>query len=287
MDPRERAELDAQYNNRARVPDFQRHLDACARDSEVFRARAAGALLDLAYGAGGRQAVDLFPPPGSGGAAPLLVFIHGGYWQGLSRKDFSYVAAPFVARGAAVAVVGYDLAPEVEVGTIVEQIRAALIFLQREARGLGLDTGRIVVSGHSAGGHLAAMALATDWVARGGPADLLAGVVAISGLFDLEPIRRCYLNDVLGLDEAEARRLSPIRLDLPADVPVVVAVGGAESEEFLRQSQVYVEHLKSHLKKVEHRVENGLDHFTIVRRFGEPGHPLVGRTLGMLGLAEA
>lgn len=283
MTDAERAKLDAQYNNRLRVPAFQDHLDSFARDSAAYRAHGP-ALLDCAYGSSERQAIDLFRPTG-GRPAPLMVFIHGGYWQALDRKVFSYVARPFVDRGAAVAVPGYDLAPAVSVGEIVEQIRRALLFLHREAGNLGVDGARIVVTGHSAGGHLAAMALATDWRAFATPADLIRGMVALSGLFDLEPIRRCYLNEVLGLDQADAQRLSPINLARPTTpVPVLIAVGGGESEAFLEQSGAYANYLRRSTSSIEHRVEPGLDHFEIVRQFGTAGQPMVERTLAMLGL---
>ncbi|MDX1540631.1 MAG: alpha/beta hydrolase [Geminicoccaceae bacterium] len=281
MDDPEREWLDRQYDNRARVPNFRDHLEAWATGSAAWRARG-GAALDLAYGASERQAIDLFRPVAE--RPPLIAFIHGGYWQALDRKDFSFVARPFVERGVATAVIGYDLAPAVALGEIVEQIQRALVFLHREGPALGLGSGRIVVAGHSAGGHLAAMALCTDWSAFDAPADLIGGVVAISGLFDLEPIRRCYLNEILNLDQAEARRLSPIaHQPRCSPVPVLIAVGGGESEEFLAQSAIYADHLRKQMNTIEHRVAGDLDHFQIVGRFGRAGHPLVERTLAMVG----
>jgi arylformamidase len=281
MEGRSRAWLDEQYDNRKRVPDFQTHLDAWARDSGDLRRRGP-AMLDVAYGETKRQAIDLFRPDGST-PAPLMAFIHGGYWQALDRKDFSFVARPFLASGVACAIIGYDLAPSVSVGEIVEQVRAALVFLHRERVSLGVEASRILVAGHSAGGHLAAMALATDWTERGAPRDLIRGVVALSGLFDLEPIRQCYLNEVLGLEPAEARAQSPNHIPVESEVPVLVVVGGAESEEFLDQSARYVSHLKNYVRSVEHRVEAGLDHFQIVGRFGMSDEPVVQRALAMLG----
>lgn len=280
MTPEERAWLDAQYNNRARVPNFQAHLDAWSEDSAAVRG-APGAILDIAYGESERQAIDLFRPPH--GRPPLLVFIHGGYWQALNRKLFSFVARPFVAAGVAVAVIGYDLAPEVRIGGIVGQIRRALVFLHRQGPALEIDADRLVVSGHSAGGHLAAMALATRWQEFAAAPNLVRGVVALSGLFDLEPIRQSYLNEVLGLEPDEIGPLSPIHLAPESGpVPVLVAVGGAESEAFLEQSRRYADHLRQHGQAVEHRIEAGLDHFEIAGRFGRAGHPLAERALVML-----
>jgi arylformamidase len=267
----DRATLDAQYNNRALVPDHQRHLDAFARDSAALR-EVAEARLDLAYGDGPKQAIDLFLPPACGDA-PLLVFIHGGYWQGLDRKDFSFVAKPFLAAGTAVAVIGYDLAPAVDMDRIADQVRDALIWLHRHGAAHGAHGDRLVVTGHSAGGHLTAMALATDWERLGAPGDLIAAGAPISGLFDLEPIRRCYLNEVLGLDPAQAARLSPLHLPPHGKAPVLVTVGGDESEAFLDQSARYAAHLQGGGIDVAHAVQPGLNHFTVVRALADPSNP--------------
>jgi arylformamidase len=261
----DRAELDANYNLRAAVPAFQEWFDRYDRMSEALRARMPGRP-DLRYGASERQAVDLFLPDAP--HPPLLVFIHGGYWHSQDRKRFAFVAGPLLEAGAAVALLGYDLAPAVRVEQIVEQVRQGLAWLHRHAGELGFDRERLVVAGHSAGGHLAAMALATDWGRRGLPADLIKGVCPISGIFDLEPIRRCYLNDVLAMDEAEARRNSPIHLAPRARCPVVVAVGGDETTAFLEQSRRYAERLAGQGAACELLVRPGLDHFSIVAALG-------------------
>ena len=203
----ERAILDAQYNLRAAVPEHLTYFARYEAESAALRARWSGRL-DLSYGPTPRQAIDLFLPDTPG--APLLVFIHGGYWQSRDRKDFSFVAGPLVERGAAVALIGYDIAPTVRMDAIVAQIRTGLAWLWRHAPDHGCDAARFYLAGHSAGGHLAAMALATQWPTFGLPEDVIKGVCAISGVFDLEPIRLCYLNEVVGLDADEARRNSPI-----------------------------------------------------------------------------
>jgi arylformamidase len=202
----ERSALDAQYNLRAAVPEHLSYFARYEATSRALRARRRGRL-DLAYGATPRQAIDLFLPETT--SAPLLVFIHGGYWQSRDRKDFSFVAEPWLERGVAVALIGYELAPAVRMDVIVEQVRTGLAWLHRHASSHDCDPSRLFLAGHSAGGHLAAMALATDRRRRGLPEDTIKGVCAISGVFDLEPIRLCYLNEVVGLDEDEARRNSP------------------------------------------------------------------------------
>lgn len=267
-DRSERDALDAQYDNRARVPDFQEHVDRFTAESAALR-EEADCRLDLAYGGGPNQGIDLFLPAGRRGA-PLLVFIHGGYWQSRDRKDFSFVARPFLDSGIAVALIGYDLAPAVRVEEITEQVRDALVWLHGNAPDHGCDAGRLTVTGHSAGGHLTAMALATDWTARGAPAGLIAAAAPISGLFDLEPIRRCYLNDVLGLDADEAARQSPVRLGAPVGARMMVTVGGDESEAFLDQSAAYTAHLRDAGLEVVHEVQPDLDHFTVVGALADP-----------------
>ena len=267
----ERERLDAGYNLRAQVPGFQQHFDAYAAMSRSFREAWPYQHQGLLYGPGERQAIDLFLPAPGPGPAPLHVFIHGGYWQSQARQNFSFVARPFVERGIAVALLGYDLAPGVSMTAIARQIRAGLAWLHANGEDHGVDPVGLVVSGHSAGGHLAALALATDWSADGLPADLVKGICAISGLFDLEPVRRCYLNDVLGMDAEEAAALSPIHMKAPApQAAILVTVGGAETEAFLDQSRRYATWLESRGCAPHLEIQPGLDHFEIVRTLGEP-----------------
>jgi arylformamidase len=272
----ERAALDAQYNLRAAVPEHLAYFARYERESAALRAHWPGRL-DLAYGPTARQAIDLFLP--SEGPAPLLVFIHGGYWQSRDRKDFSFVAGPLLERGAAVALLGYDLAPQVRMDAIVAEIRAGLAWLYRHAPAHGCDPARLYIAGHSAGGHLAAMALATDWRTFGLPEDVLKGVCAISGMFDLEPISRCYLNEVVGLDEGEARRNSPIHLTLHGRCPVIVAVGELETKAFHEQSRAFATRLERDGWPCQLLVQPDVDHFGIIMSMAQADAPLV-QTLG-------
>jgi arylformamidase len=282
----DRATLDRNYNLRAAVPEFQTWFDRYAATSAGFRERWPGRL-DLRYGDGPRQAIDLFLPAAAE-RPPLLAFIHGGYWQSRDRKDFSFVAEPLVAAGAAVALIGYDLAPAVGMDAIVAQVRAGLAWLHGNAARQGFDPGRIHVAGHSAGGHLTAMAIATGWQGGFGlPADLIKGAVAISGIFDLEPIRRCYLNEVVQMDEAAARRNSPLHQPLGRPCPVVVAVGERETPAFHEQSRAYAERLEAAGWPCTLMVEPDLDHFAIVMTLGEAGAPIVQSMLRQLGLGAA
>jgi arylformamidase len=268
----ERAILDAQYNLRAAVPEHLTYFARYEAESAALRARWPGRL-DLSYGLTPRQAIDLFLPGTPG--APLLVFIHGGYWQSRDRKDFSFVAGPLVDLGAAVALIGYDLAPAVRMDAIVAQIRTGLAWLYRHAPDHGCDAQRLYLAGHSAGGHLVAMALATEWRTLGLPEDVIKGVCAISGVFDLEPIRLCYLNDVVGLDADEARRNSPIYQPLHGRCPVMVAVGELETRAFHEQSRAFAARLEREGRPCKLLVQPGVDHFGIVMSLSEPDAPLI------------
>jgi arylformamidase len=269
----DRSTLDADYNLRAAVAEHQSYFDRYDADSQAFRQRCPGRL-DLAYGDSPRQVVDLFLPAPV--RPPLLVFIHGGYWQRFDPKAFSFVAAQPLAAGAAVALIGYDLAPAVDLDAIVGQIRRGLAWLYRQGDGLGYDPGRMFVAGHSAGGHLAAMALAHDWAADGLPRDLIKGICAISGVFDLEPIRRCYLNEVLGLDVAQARRNSPLHLPPgPASCPVTVAVGATETAAFHAQSRAYADKLAAAGWPCQLVIQPEMHHFEIVMSLARPEDALV------------
>lgn len=221
-----------EYNNRRRVPE---HVDMMARwqaASEAFRdACGARAELDIAYGDGERQKYDLFHPADAAADAPLVVYIHGGYWQRGDRKDYSCVAEPFVTAGCHVALPSYNLCPEVTLLDIVAEMASFIAALYRK-------TGkRPFVIGHSAGGHLAATLLASDWSAHGdAPADLVTKALSISGVFNLRPLVKTSLNDALNLDRDQMASVSPADWSPPEGRTLVAAVGAEESREFVRQS---------------------------------------------------
>jgi arylformamidase len=274
----DQAALDAQYNNRKRFPDYVARFEAWRQLSA--RARAAlDARLELAFGDQPSERLDLFPAPL--GEAPLYVFVHGGYWYSLDKSDFSYVAAGMVPNGVSTAVTNYVLAPNADMDEIVRQNRAALAWLWRNARELGIDRERIYVTGHSAGGHLAAMLLATDWPRFGAglPADLVKGACAISGIFELEPIRLSYLNQTLRLTPEMAARNSPALLSYPCRANLLLVLGEDESAEYHRQSQDMAAKWRALRYPCEYCVPDRLDHFTIVDSLGDPAADLVRRQL--------
>ena len=271
----DQAGLDAQYNMRERVPSFPEFVERWAVDSQHVRALSSSRL-DLAYGARPRERLDLFPC-GRGGA-PLHVFIHGGYWQAMDKEHFAYVAEGLRPHGFDVAALEYTLAPEVSVAEIVDQCRTAIGWLWRQAAELGFDRDNITVSGHSAGGHLTAMLLLTDWTAWDAelPAAPLRGGLAISGLYDLEPIRLSYLNKVLGLDAASARAVSPLhQLGAAAPPPLLVAVGGDETDEFKRQQADFLDAWSDRGFAGRDISMPGTNHFSVVDALGQADSALV------------
>ena len=242
---------DQQYNNRGRILEHPAILQHWSDASAAARASLACAL-DLPYSERGgvdpAERLDIFlPQPASAASAastasatlaPILVYLHGGYWRALDKRDQSFVALPFCAAGAMVVLPNYSLCPAVRIDDIVLQTVRVLAWVYRHAADYGGDPRRIVVAGHSAGGHLAAMMLACRWRDVGAdlPADLVTHALSISGVFDLEPLRHApFLAGDLKLTRSSAARLSPARLPAPRG-RLWAVVGGDESEEFLRQN---------------------------------------------------
>ena len=224
--------VEREYNLRAAFPDHPQWFARWAVDSATARTRLE-TRLDVRYGSGPKQTMDLFLTERARGT---LLFIHGGYWRALDKSDHSFVAPPLVARDISVAVMNYDLCPGVDIARIVEECREAVAWLRREGPRYGLAVEPLVVSGHSAGGHLAAMLVATDWHARGLPQRTIAGAVALSGVFDLEPLVQVSFNVDLKLDAGHAYLVSPIHLQPRVPTPMLIAAGADETSEFIRQS---------------------------------------------------
>jgi len=260
----DRAEMDRQMNLRAHCPEHGEYFQRWARDSAAARERLE-AHLDLAYGDSEGETLDLFPDPARAAPTPLLAFIHGGYWQALDKGDFSYLAPPFVEAGIAFASINYDLAPKVRVGEIVGQVFKAIAWLAETAPAHGIDPERIFVAGHSAGGHLTALAMAEAPV-KGG--------CSISGIYELEAVRLSFLQEVLELDPETVRSMSPLR-NLPARAgPLICAVGSEETGEFLRQQDEMVAAWRG--QGLDARVVDlpGRHHFSAVDALGDTRQPL-------------
>jgi arylformamidase len=266
-------DYEKEYDNRGRVPEHPEIFARWARDAAAYRAAARGAELGLSYGPSPRQTIDMFPAKDDDASTPLGLFIHGGWWRSLEPTMFSQMAAGPNAKGVTVAVAGYDFCPQVSIATIIEQMRAACLWLWRKQRK------RIMVYGHSAGGHLAACMLAQEWKAFGAdaPADLVPCAYAISGVFDLTPLVNISVNQDLRLDAAEAQRVSPVYWRVPAGRTLDAVVGALESSEFLRQSGTIVEAWRQSMAQTRYEEIAGANHFTIVDPLSQPGSAMTRR----------
>ena len=279
----DRAALDREYDNQAKVPAWPQIRADMEADSAAVRA-GVPCRLDLAYGPHPREVLDVFLPSGGGGGpAPVHVFIHGGYWQRNDKAGSSYVAGPLVAAGAVAVVINYPLIPSVTMDQLVVSCRAAVAWVYRNALSLGGDPSRLTVSGHSAGGHLAAMLLATDWAALGLPSGVVRAACGISGLYDLEPVRLCFVNEVMQLDEAAVRRNSLVLLPAPSSGRLLLAVGGAEGPEFHRQVEALAGAWRPSGLPVDVLGLPGYDHFTMAAQFGDRASVLTHAIVGLLG----
>jgi arylformamidase len=226
--------LEREYDFRWRHPDREAILARYTAESERVLGEGPHHL-DLAYGPGPRERIDVFPAPAPG--APVHLFVHGGYWRAHRKEDYRFVARAGREAGGATFVMEYDLAPQVTLDHIIEQVRRAVLWIAANAGRFNGDPRHLVVSGHSAGGHLAATMALTDWTRHGAPAGTVRGCLAISGVFDLDPITRTSINDDLRLDEAAVRRNSPIHCIGSSRPTIAVAYGAEETDQFIRQSK--------------------------------------------------
>ncbi len=276
------AYYESRYNNRAAVPEFQSHFDRWAQASAAAR-RELDVELDVPYGDDRMETMDIFRPKGE--ARALLMFIHGGYWRSLDKKDHSFVARPFVEAGAAVANINYSLCPSVRIEDIVLQCLKAGAWLYRNAAEVGAPRNRIFVAGHSAGGHLTAMCLAAQWprYSRGLPEKVMQGGMPISGLYDLTEL--CLtpsINVDLRLNEADAIKSSPAFMPPATRAPVHLVVGGREIDGFRYQHGLLGERWGAVV--AENIVTAEDNHFTILDAFADPANAVCRGALRMMGL---
>jgi arylformamidase len=272
MNAPDKALLARQYNARELVPEhpqfFARWQESSARARQSLKSH-----LDLRYGDMPGETIDLFPAKNGDGRC--LMFIHGGYWRSLDKRDFSFLAPPWVEAGVTLAVVNYDLCPKVAMDEIVRQMLRASRWLWLNAEKYGIDRERLYVSGHSAGGHLTAMLMCALWPQLDArlPKNLWKGGLAISGIYDLRPLVEVdFLQQDLRLDPALALRLSPAFLPTSTRAPVMTCVGGDESPEFLRQNALLGERWKSAL--AGDIAMPGTNHFSVMDGLGNPSSNL-------------
>lgn len=262
--------MEPQYNLRALRPDYDsKVVPSWQSRSEAYRGQA-DARLDLAYGPGERERVDVFLAAGSDN--PLLVYFHGGYWQRGDKSLYSFLAQPFVERGVSVALVNYDLCPSVRISDITPQARRATAWLWRNAAALGVSPDKLFVMGHSAGGHITGMLMATVWSTLGDdlPPDMIKGGIPVSGLFDLEPLRFSSINDAVRMDAQEAAAQSPMQHPPVTNAPQLVVCGQAETAEFHRQSDGYVQAFATGQRPMQRYTVPDSDHFDELDVLADP-----------------
>ena len=267
----DRAGLDAELNLRARTPEHVDYFARWATESAEVRLRLS-TQEHVAYGSGDGETLDLFLPTET--SAPLLIFIHGGYWQTLDKGDFSFLAPAFVERGIAFASLNYTLAPDASIGQMVEEVGRAIAWLRGNADRYGLDPAQFAISGHSAGGHLACMAFSGDQPGASGHPPLRF-CCSVSGIYQLEPLRHSYQQEVLNLDAESAAALSPQAAIPPGPIgPLLLAVGQEEPGEFVVQQSEHFAAWTAAGHDGQALVMPGRHHFSAVEALSEAGHPL-------------
>jgi arylformamidase len=265
--------FDRMYNNRDLVPEHAEHFRRwAAASAEAVRTQPRE--LDLRYGGGPNEHLDIFPAAQHD--APVLFFIHGGYWRSMDKREHSFIAPAFTREGVCVVVPNYALCPAVTIPQITMQMVQALAWTWRNIARRGGDPSRITVAGHSAGGHLAAMMLSCLWpvFARDLPADLVKNALSISGLHELEPMMHTpFLQPSLRLTPRQVRDASPARLPPPSQGTLFAVAGGDESAEFLRQIQLIRDAWGESRVPVCESLP-GLNHFSMLEALVQPGHRL-------------
>jgi arylformamidase len=266
---------DRMYNNRALVPEHAAHFAHWREASGHVRATHR-CFQDVAYGSGLNETLDIFPSDTAGDKAPVVVFIHGGYWRSLDKADHSFIAPTFTAQGAHVVVPNYALCPVVTVSDITLQMVKSVAWVWRNIHRFGGDPSRITLVGHSAGGHLVTMLLACDWKAYASdlPAHLVTKALSISGLYELESVQATpYLKDSLRLSDDVVQRNSPAWMPAPKQRTLYSVAGGIESEEFIRHNFLIQQSWGKDRVPVAETLD-GLQHFSIVEAMTQPGHRL-------------
>lgn len=269
MATQDAAALDKLYNNRLLVPECMDLLQRWTQDSAIVR-QSVDCKLDVAYGQGDKEKLDIFPSKAK--PAPVLIFIHGGYWRSLDKADQSFLAPAFTEEGSCVVIPNYSLCPAVTVSDIVLQLVNAVAWVYKNIDRYGGDPKRITVAGHSAGGHLVAMLISCLWgeFDKTLPRDVVKNALSISGLFEMEtPMHSPYLQDSLHLTVAEVKRISPAWMPAPKQGKLYSVVGGDESPEFLRHNQLIQDAWGKSVVPVCEQLP-GLNHFTVLESLCQP-----------------
>ena len=274
-------EMEYQYNPRVSVPEYPQL--AKVRSEQARKVRdSAKSWLNVPYGSSPRETLDIYAADRAGG--PVLIYIHGGYWRSGSKEDNCNFVPVFTQRGATVVLVEYDLCPQVTVSEIVRETRSAIAWVYRHVIRYGGDPSRLYLSGHSAGGHLTAMALAYEWEKEGLPKDLIKGAVATSGVYDLDMVRRISVQEQVRLTSEQAAENSPfIHPPLPI-CPVIVAVGGKEPKGWQQMSEDFFKLCEERGMACEYLIVPGANHYTMSEHLTDPDSPLTRAMLRQMRL---
>jgi arylformamidase len=275
--------LDVEYNNRGRFPDTADCKAAQIVGSDEAKAEYE-CRLDVRFGDGDTDLLDIYIAEGDG-PHPIHVFFHGGYWKSNTKNDFGFVAKPFVPYGVTTIVVEYPLIPSVRMGTLIERCCASMEWAWRNAESFGGDKNNITVSGHSAGGHITAMMMQTDWPSYGDglPKDLVKGGCSISGVSDLDPVRLSFQNDELQFSPKEAAEFSTLFMDPKHAGPLLAVAGGIEGPEFIRQTTELADAWAAKGMDVKGWIMEGKHHFTTINQYLDPESELSRAVRGLTG----
>lgn len=286
-------QLEKEYSPSSCVDDIMvyinQYIDISKQNLEVAQTQEA-IIENIAYGVDADEVLDLYLPfADTKWRKKLHVYIHGGYWQELSKNESSFAANNFQSHGCHFAVINYSLAPKASMSEIVEQNRKALTYLYENAERLGYDKDQIYVSGSSAGAHLAAMMLVTKWQERPDcelPKDLIKGVCAVSGIYDLEPIALTYVDEPLKLTSDSIFENSPIHHSFANLAPIIFAYGDNETSEFKRQTDVMYNKLKNIGLPVEFGEIERRNHFDVIMDLGQSDTKLFTLVANQMGLID-
>jgi arylformamidase len=276
-----RDEMEYQYNPRVSVPEFPELAKTKAAQARKVR-DTANSWLNLRYGNSPRETLDIYAAEKAGG--PVLIYIHGGYWRSGNKEDNCNFVPTFTRRGVTVVLVEYDLCPQVTVTDIVRQTRSSIAWVYKNIVLYGGDPTKLFVSGHSAGGHLTAMALAHDWTKERLPADLIKGAVATSGVYDLDMVMEISVQEEVRMTPEIAKQNNPFLNPPRVKCPLVVAVGGTEPKGWQQMSKDYFEFCKQHGMKVEYLVEPDANHYTMSEHLLDDARPLTQEIIRQMGL---
>jgi arylformamidase len=274
-------ELEYQFNPRVSVPEYPELAKVRAAQARKVR-ESAKSWLNIPYGASARERLDIYAATKPTG--PVLIYIHGGYWRTGSKEDNCNFVPTFTERGATVVLVEYDLCPNVTVTDIVGQTRSAIAWTYKNVLRYGGDPTKLFVSGHSAGGHLTAMALAHDWQQDGLPQDLIRGAAATSGVYDLAMVMKISVQEEVRMTREIADRNNPLLHPPRVKCPLIVAVGADEPEGWQLMSKDYFEFCRKNSMPVEYLVEPNANHYTMTEHLLDANRPITQAMIKQLGI---